>query len=279
VCSFSVLESTTTSADSAASIAGLSFWQTSRSRNWRFVLWQERSPEPRHSSSRASGRHRDQEIGALFFSQERSPQPKHSSSSSLGCYSVVKVDSSFDCVALKSLVLVADLYSNAYYSMRRVVKELHTHCKQGVLYLSCRRQASRRQANPSGPVAAAAAVATLSTALCAPTAAAPSLPSLQRYEALGRYSISDAVERCANSVVNITCGRAHSAFYGPSNPLGLMGGSGFILTAEGLIVTNAHVAAARGPLIVTLATGQKFAATVQAMDEQSDVALLKVILS
>jgi S1-C subfamily serine protease len=191
----------------------------------------------------------------------------------------VKVDSSFDCVALKSLVLVADLYSNAYYSMRRVVKELHTHCKQGVLYLSCRRQASRRQANPAGPVAAAAAVATLSTALCAPAATAPALPSLHRYEALGRYSISDAVERCADSVVNITCGRAHSAFYGPSNPLGLMGGSGFILTAEGLIVTNAHVAAARGPLIVTLATGEKFAATVQAMDEQSDVALLKVTLT
>jgi S1-C subfamily serine protease len=180
-------------------------------------------------------------------------------------------------VAIKSLVLVADLYGNAYCSMRRVVKELHTHCKQGVLYLSCRRQASRRQANPSGPSAAAAAVG-LSTALCAPaTASPPALPARHRYEALGRYSISDAVERCADSVVNITCGRAHSAFYGPSNPLGLMGGSGFILTAEGLIVTNAHVAAARGPLIVTLATGEKFAATVQAMDEQSDVALLKVL--
>ncbi|KAG5190753.1 trypsin-like cysteine/serine peptidase domain-containing protein [Tribonema minus] len=143
---------------------------------------------------------------------------------------------------------------------------------------------------PTGAAAAAAAAAVVGLgAVClssppATSEAARQAPQPQRMQQrqhdqfLGRYTISDAAEKCAPSVVNITCGSYNSAYFTPNNPLpfGMTGGSGFILTADGIIVTNAHVAAVRGPLVVTLATGEKYAATVKAMDEQCDVALLKI---
>lgn len=56
-------------------------------------------------------------------------------------------------------------------------------------------------------------------------------------------------------------------------------GSGFVLDAEGTIVTNAHVAAmadARRRLNVKTSDGAVFPATVLSADEQCDVALLRV---
>jgi len=53
------------------------------------------------------------------------------------------------------------------------------------------------------------------------------------------------------------------------------GGSGVIWRADGLILTNAHVA--RGPqAIIVLADGREFAATVTARDERRDLAALQV---
>ncbi|MFO1069800.1 MAG: Do family serine endopeptidase [Geminicoccaceae bacterium] len=53
-------------------------------------------------------------------------------------------------------------------------------------------------------------------------------------------------------------------------------GSGFIISADGLIVTNAHVAGDASKVEVTLQTGEKFPATVKGIDEKTDLALLKI---
>ncbi len=53
-------------------------------------------------------------------------------------------------------------------------------------------------------------------------------------------------------------------------------GSGFIITADGYIVTNNHVAAESDGLKVTLQDGRVFDATIVGTDPQTEVALLKI---
>jgi serine protease Do len=53
-------------------------------------------------------------------------------------------------------------------------------------------------------------------------------------------------------------------------------GSGFILTSDGIIMTNAHVVRDSVALIVTLADGQEYAGTILGSDTISDVAIVKI---
>lgn len=53
-------------------------------------------------------------------------------------------------------------------------------------------------------------------------------------------------------------------------------GSGFILSANGEILTNAHVVAGADQIIVKLADNSEKLATVIGLDTGSDVALLKI---
>ena len=53
-------------------------------------------------------------------------------------------------------------------------------------------------------------------------------------------------------------------------------GTGFIIDASGLIVTNNHVAAHASSIVVTLADGRKFPAKLLGADEKTDLALLKI---
>jgi serine protease Do len=53
-------------------------------------------------------------------------------------------------------------------------------------------------------------------------------------------------------------------------------GSGFIISAEGDIVTNAHVVAGAAEIIVTTTDGKQYKAKTVGMDETFDVALLKI---
>jgi serine protease Do len=53
-------------------------------------------------------------------------------------------------------------------------------------------------------------------------------------------------------------------------------GSGFIISAEGDIVTNAHVVAGAAEIIVTTTDGKQYKAKIVGMDETFDVALLKI---
>ena len=61
------------------------------------------------------------------------------------------------------------------------------------------------------------------------------------------------------------------------NPRRMMGeGSGFVVSPDGLIVTNAHVAGGADKIEVTFKDGRKLTATLKGVDEKTDLALLKV---
>ena len=53
-------------------------------------------------------------------------------------------------------------------------------------------------------------------------------------------------------------------------------GSGFIVSADGLIVTNAHVAGGADKITISLDDGTELPAKLQGIDEKTDLALLKV---
>ena len=53
-------------------------------------------------------------------------------------------------------------------------------------------------------------------------------------------------------------------------------GSGFIISSDGLIVTNAHVVANKRGVRVRLTNGEMFNATVQDVDPVADIATIKI---
>ncbi|GCC40959.1 hypothetical protein chiPu_0024652 [Chiloscyllium punctatum] len=53
-------------------------------------------------------------------------------------------------------------------------------------------------------------------------------------------------------------------------------GSGFAVTEDGLIVTNAHVVANKRRVRVKLANGEMYEASVQAIDQVADIATIKI---
>ncbi len=109
----------------------------------------------------------------------------------------------------------------------------------------------------------------------------------------GPDSIADLAEKAAPAVVNIdTVTRRQGAmtefdpffeFFGipgntpprrPSEQRGV--GSGFVLDASGLVVTNHHVITGSSGIKVTLQDGRSFEAKVVGQDPSSDLALLKI---
>lgn len=69
-------------------------------------------------------------------------------------------------------------------------------------------------------------------------------------------------------------------FFGPQNPQKeqqqTTGGSGFIVSADGYIVTNNHVIKDAKQVTVTLNDGREFQATVKGSDSRTDLAVLKI---
>lgn len=53
-------------------------------------------------------------------------------------------------------------------------------------------------------------------------------------------------------------------------------GSGFIISSDGLIVTNAHVVANKRGVRVKLTNGEIYNATVQNVDQVADIATIKI---
>ena len=53
-------------------------------------------------------------------------------------------------------------------------------------------------------------------------------------------------------------------------------GSGFLVSPDGLIVTNAHVVANRRRVRVKLASGEQYDAVVQDVDQVADIATIKI---
>jgi S1-C subfamily serine protease len=95
---------------------------------------------------------------------------------------------------------------------------------------------------------------------------------------LDAYStaVIGAVERMSPSVVNIevhqSSGRTRSGE--PRERRG--GGSGFVFTPDGLILTNSHVVHDAVRIAVTLADGRRMPATVIGDDPASDLAVIRV---
>jgi S1-C subfamily serine protease len=53
-------------------------------------------------------------------------------------------------------------------------------------------------------------------------------------------------------------------------------GSGFIIKADGLVLTNAHVVDGASSVTVTLKDGREFTGKVLGKDELTDVAVVKI---
>lgn len=53
-------------------------------------------------------------------------------------------------------------------------------------------------------------------------------------------------------------------------------GSGFVVSEDGLIVTNAHVVANKHRVKVELKSGDTFDAKIKDVDEKADIALIKI---
>ncbi|XP_022605872.1 serine protease HTRA2, mitochondrial-like [Seriola dumerili] len=100
--------------------------------------------------------------------------------------------------------------------------------------------------------------------------ASPFKPDSPRY----KYNfIADVVEKSTPAVVYIEIVGRHP-FSGREVPVS--NGSGFIISSDGLIVTNAHVVANKRGVRVKLTNGDMYHATVQDVDQVADIATIKI---
>nr|XP_021335194.1 serine protease HTRA2, mitochondrial-like isoform X1 [Danio rerio] len=79
---------------------------------------------------------------------------------------------------------------------------------------------------------------------------------------------------CLGIVTNITLFLFRHPFSGREVPIS--NGSGFIISSDGLIVTNAHVVANKRGVRVKLTNGETYNATVQDVDQAADIATIKI---
>lgn len=99
------------------------------------------------------------------------------------------------------------------------------------------------------------------------------------------HSLAPLVKMVAPSVVGITVTESSGVSAsklaplrgGKSTlPLTEAAGSGFIITPDGMIVTNDHVIAGSSQITVTLDDGRKFAAHIVGADDLTDIAVIRI---
>ncbi|KAM9040183.1 serine protease HTRA2, mitochondrial isoform 2-T2 [Megaptera novaeangliae] len=107
-----------------------------------------------------------------------------------------------------------------------------------------------------------------------PPAVLASVPGSPPPSPRSQYNfIADVVEKTAPAVVYIEILGRHP-FSGREVPIS--NGSGFVVAADGLIVTNAHVVADRRRVRVRLPSGDTYEAVVTAVDPVADIATLRI---
>lgn len=90
-------------------------------------------------------------------------------------------------------------------------------------------------------------------------------------------AIIDAVKKISPSVVSVTTSRNIQDFLGRSIEQEMGGGTGFVLTSDGLIVTNRHVVSdANAKYSVLTSDGKTYEAKVLSRDTLNDLAVLKI---
>ncbi|XP_026183412.1 serine protease HTRA2, mitochondrial [Mastacembelus armatus] len=100
--------------------------------------------------------------------------------------------------------------------------------------------------------------------------AVPFKPDSPRY----KYNfIADVVEKSTPAVVYIEIVGRHPI---SRREVPMSNGSGFIVSSDGLIVTNAHVVANKRGVRVKLTNGEMYYATVQDVDPVADIATIKI---
>lgn len=92
----------------------------------------------------------------------------------------------------------------------------------------------------------------------------------------GETAVPDVVSRLSASVVGIIGKLKESSENYSDYGDNLIFGSGVIYKANGYIVTNAHVVADMESIVVVLPNGKAYNARLKALDEQSDLALIKI---
>ncbi|KAL7383089.1 hypothetical protein ABVT39_004703 [Epinephelus coioides] len=85
--------------------------------------------------------------------------------------------------------------------------------------------------------------------------------------------IADVVEKIAPSVVHIELYRKMTY---SKREVAVASGSGFVVSDDGQIVTNAHVVANKHRVKVELKSGGSYDAKIKDVDEKSDIALIKI---
>ena len=101
---------------------------------------------------------------------------------------------------------------------------------------------------------------------------------------LDSNAIADVAERTVDSVVNISTEATiepeddpFMSFFGPAQPQKMQGkGSGVIVTANGRILTNAHVVNGAQDITVSLQDGTELKAKVVGKDTRADLAVLQL---
>jgi serine protease Do len=100
-----------------------------------------------------------------------------------------------------------------------------------------------------------------------------------------RNAITDAVQKVAPSVVTVqtevvqrVAASAADFFFGTQSGQQVQAGigSGFIVREDGVIVTNAHVVSGAAKISVALRDGTSYPAKLVGIDEQNDLAVLKI---
>jgi serine protease Do len=87
----------------------------------------------------------------------------------------------------------------------------------------------------------------------------------------------EAVKKVSPAAVSISASQTVTDFFGRSTSQVTSGGSGFIVTSDGLIVTNKHVVSdANASYKVVLDDGRILDATIKATDPLNDLAFVKV---
>ncbi|XP_007230685.3 serine protease HTRA1A isoform X2 [Astyanax mexicanus] len=85
--------------------------------------------------------------------------------------------------------------------------------------------------------------------------------------------IADVVEKIAPAVVHI---ELYRKMVYSKREMAVASGSGFVVSDDGLIVTNAHVVANKNRVKVELKNGASYDAKIKDVDEKSDIALIKI---